>query len=85
MVTSVPWQLRSTEGKDLARLDQDLSRAPARGPRSRGGDGSTGEQVAGAPDDSPPPQPDTGQGQGPAAGQDPGPAADPDERLAVRP
>jgi amino acid transporter len=37
MVTSVPWQLESTQGKDLARLDRDLSRAPARGPRSRGG------------------------------------------------
>jgi amino acid transporter len=54
MVTSVPWQLQSTQGKDLARLDRDLSRAPARGPRSRGGDGSTGAQAAGAPDDSAP-------------------------------
>jgi amino acid transporter len=53
MVTSVPWQLRSTQSKDLARLDRDLSRAPARGPRSRGGDGSTGVQAAGAPDDTP--------------------------------
>jgi amino acid transporter len=35
MVTSVPWQLESTAGKDLARLDRDLSRAPARGPRVR--------------------------------------------------
>ena len=35
MVTSVPWQLHSTEGKDLARMDRDLSvTAPARGPRS---------------------------------------------------
>jgi amino acid transporter len=36
MVTSVPWQLRSTAGKDLARLDQNLAaaRASSRGPRS---------------------------------------------------
>ncbi len=33
MVTSVPWQLHSTAGKDLERIDRDLSRAPARGPR----------------------------------------------------
>ncbi len=36
MVTSVPWQLRSSQDKDLDRLDRDLSRAPARGPRSHG-------------------------------------------------
>jgi hypothetical protein len=35
MVTSVPWQLRSSQDKDLERFDRDLSRAPARGPRSR--------------------------------------------------
>ncbi len=35
MVTSVPWQLQSTTGKDLARLDRELSRAPKRGPRTR--------------------------------------------------
>jgi hypothetical protein len=33
MVTSVPWQLASTAGKDLKRLDATLSRGPARGPR----------------------------------------------------
>jgi amino acid transporter len=38
MVTSVPWQLRSSQDKDLERLDRDLSRAPARGPRTRGAD-----------------------------------------------
>ena len=38
MVTSVPWQLRSSQDKDLERLDRDLSRAPARGPRFRGRD-----------------------------------------------
>jgi amino acid transporter len=38
MVTSVPWQLRSSQDRDLDRLDRDLSRAPARGPRTRGGD-----------------------------------------------
>ncbi|HCT79982.1 MAG TPA: DNA-binding protein [Micromonosporaceae bacterium] len=34
MVTSVPWQLDSSAGKDLERLDRDLSRTPSRGPRS---------------------------------------------------
>ncbi|GAA2513214.1 APC family permease [Pilimelia columellifera] len=35
MVTSVPWQLHSAAGRDLARMDRDLSvTAPARGPRS---------------------------------------------------
>jgi amino acid transporter len=38
MVTSVPWQLRSSQDKDLDRLDRDLSRAPARGPRSGSAD-----------------------------------------------
>ncbi|WP_117212750.1 APC family permease [Allorhizocola rhizosphaerae] len=33
MVTSVPWQLHSSAGKDLERIDRDLSRVPARGPR----------------------------------------------------
>ncbi|BCB87863.1 hypothetical protein Psuf_051760 [Phytohabitans suffuscus] len=35
MVTSVPWQLASSAGKDLDRLDRDLARGPARGPRDR--------------------------------------------------
>jgi len=35
MVTSVPWQLASTEGKDLARFDRGLAGAgPVRGPRA---------------------------------------------------
>ncbi|MEH0819734.1 MULTISPECIES: APC family permease [Micromonospora] len=33
MVTSVPWQLASTASKNLDRLDDALSRGPARGPR----------------------------------------------------
>ena len=33
MVTSVPWQLASTESKDLERVDRGLARGPARGPR----------------------------------------------------
>ncbi|RZU49595.1 amino acid/polyamine/organocation transporter (APC superfamily) [Krasilnikovia cinnamomea] len=33
MVTSVPWQLRSSQDKNLERLDRDLTRVPARGPR----------------------------------------------------
>jgi hypothetical protein len=35
MVTSVPWQLASSAGRNLDRFDRDLSRGPARGPRSR--------------------------------------------------
>ncbi|WP_020523588.1 APC family permease [Catelliglobosispora koreensis] len=34
MVTSVPWQLDSSANKNLDRIDRDLARAPARGPRS---------------------------------------------------
>ncbi|TDC42229.1 APC family permease [Micromonospora sp. KC213] len=33
MVTSVPWQLASTANKNLDRLDENLTRTPARGPR----------------------------------------------------
>jgi amino acid transporter len=33
MVTSVPWQLASTETKDLDRFDRGMARGPARGPR----------------------------------------------------
>jgi hypothetical protein len=38
LVTSVPWQLRSSQDRDLDRFDRDLSRAPARGPRTRSTD-----------------------------------------------
>ncbi|WP_433826767.1 APC family permease [Actinoplanes sp. CA-015351] len=38
MVTSVPWQLQSSQDRDLERLDRDLTRAPARGPRNRSDD-----------------------------------------------
>ena len=38
MVTSVPWQLRSSQDRDLDRMDRGLSRAPARGPRSHAAD-----------------------------------------------
>jgi amino acid transporter len=34
MVTSVPWQLDSSTGKDLDRLDRDLARTPSREPRT---------------------------------------------------
>ncbi|GIE38608.1 amino acid transporter [Actinoplanes lobatus] len=33
MVTSVPWQLQSSQDRDLDRMDRGLTRAPARGPR----------------------------------------------------
>jgi hypothetical protein len=36
MVTSVPWQLQSTMGKNLSRMDRGLSqRSPLRGPRGQ--------------------------------------------------
>ncbi|MGK5678542.1 APC family permease [Actinoplanes sp. URMC 104] len=35
MVTSVPWQLRSSQDRDLERFDQSLTHVPARGPRQR--------------------------------------------------
>jgi hypothetical protein len=35
MVTSVPWQLQSSQDRNLDRLDNNLRRGPARGPRTR--------------------------------------------------
>jgi hypothetical protein len=35
MVTSVPWQLNSSVGKDLTKFDRELALAPLRGPRGR--------------------------------------------------
>src|SRR4051812_32313362 len=35
MVTSVPWQLRSSQDRDLDGFGRNMSRAPARGPRTR--------------------------------------------------
>nr|BFE68704.1 APC family permease [Actinoplanes digitatis] len=46
MVTSVPWQLQSSQDRDLERLDRDLSRAPARGPRTRRTDAPFAEVAA---------------------------------------
>jgi amino acid transporter len=54
MVTSVPWQLRSSQDRDLDRLDRDLSRAPARGPRTRP---SVPAGVAATPPADPPEEP----------------------------
>lgn len=56
MVTSVPWQLASTEGKDLDRLDETLSRGPARGPRAT----PSGPEPAPAPPTVPAPPPRSG-------------------------
>src|SRR5215813_7118978 len=36
MVTSVPWQLNSSVGKDLRKFDRSLAVGPLRGPRDRG-------------------------------------------------
>jgi amino acid transporter len=33
MVTSVPWQLKSLEARNIERMDRGLARGPARGPR----------------------------------------------------
>jgi len=40
MVTSVPWQLKSVENRNIERLDRTFARGPARGPRgeARGSD-----------------------------------------------
>ncbi|MFF5214989.1 APC family permease [Micromonospora sp. NPDC000442] len=50
MVTSVPWQLASTAGKDLDRMDATLGRGPVRGPRVA--------PRATLPPDAPPPAPE---------------------------
>jgi hypothetical protein len=57
MVTSVPWQLRSSQDRDLDRFDRDLSRAPARGPRTRGTDLTKPPTPAAAAPTSPAPSP----------------------------
>ncbi len=50
MVTSVPWQLESSTGRDLDRFDASLRRRPPRGPRGpRGGTPSDTTSVAGRP------------------------------------
>jgi amino acid transporter len=45
MVTSVPWQLKSLENRNIERLDRTFSRGPARGPRgeARGSSASDSE------------------------------------------
>jgi len=51
MVTSVPWQLNSTIGKNLSKMDRELALGPLRGPRSgRGGrKGTPGSPGAATP------------------------------------
>ncbi|WP_218824528.1 APC family permease [Asanoa hainanensis] len=65
MVTSVPWQLASSQGRDLDRLDATLIRGPARGPRTRGSVKLDASGLPGAtapgPDEGEVPAP-TGQG-----------------------
>jgi len=53
MVTSVPWQLQSSQDRDLDRLDRGLSRAPARGPRTRPSNGVPVVVAATPPTDPP--------------------------------
>src|SRR4051794_11703348 len=66
MVTSVPWQLRSSQERDLDRLDRDLSRAPARGPRTRGTDRPKPPVPTSPAAPAPPAAPVTPAGPGPA-------------------
>jgi amino acid transporter len=56
MVVSVPWQLASSANKDLARLDDGLTRPTARGPRAGGGPPAAGAQPGEHPGD---PYPET--------------------------
>ncbi|HEY0000945.1 MAG TPA: APC family permease [Actinoplanes sp.] len=49
MVTSVPWQLRSSQDRDLERLDRNLSQAPQRGPRTRSEPSPTDDSAPGGP------------------------------------
>jgi amino acid transporter len=62
MVTSVPWQLQSSQDRDLDRLDRALRRGPARGPRTRG------TEVAATP--APSGSPATSDKPGKSAGRD---------------
>jgi hypothetical protein len=41
MVTSVPWQLKSLENRNIERLDRTFARGPARGPRGEAHTSST--------------------------------------------
>jgi hypothetical protein len=67
MVTSVPWQLESSAGKDLARLDKSLARSPVRGPRAaRPRSDRPGKPSPPSPDQPPPDQPSPEQ---PSSGQ----------------
>ena len=58
MVTSVPWQLNSSVGKDLNKYDRELALAPLRGPRG---------QRSSGPSSTSPSAPDTSPGGPPAA------------------
>ncbi|MEV4622778.1 APC family permease [Asanoa sp. NPDC049573] len=57
MVTSVPWQLASSQTRDLDRLDATLIRGPARGPRTRGAVKLDSSGLAPAQPVTPPTQP----------------------------
>jgi amino acid transporter len=59
MVVSVPWQLASTAGKDLDRLDAGFARGPARGPR--GGKASAATGGTGSTATNPPTSPATAE------------------------
>jgi amino acid transporter len=48
MVTSVPWQLRSSQDRNLDRLDNNLRRGPARGPRTRSSETGKSKATDGA-------------------------------------
>jgi amino acid transporter len=77
MVTSVPWQLASTENKNLDRFDATLSRGPARGPRNAGPGGLLARPT-------PPPPPPVPPGQVTAATGGVQPAAETGGNPPVR-
>jgi amino acid transporter len=83
MVTSVPWQLASTERKNLDRFDATLTRGPARGPRAASLGGLLAPPLP--PSQPTPPPAESRDPSGDAPSTDAGaPAADTDGESAVR-
>jgi amino acid transporter len=78
MVTSVPWQLNSSVGKNLSKYDREVALAPLRGPRGQRSSyppGAPSATPGGAPPATPgrtPPQPPSGDA---AANGNDGPAS----------
>ncbi|MDT4994334.1 MAG: hypothetical protein QOH97_4226 [Actinoplanes sp.] len=92
MVTSVPWQLQSSQDRDLDRLDRALRNGPARGPRTRRADIPISPAAPGLTTPVPPPAsagpspagagpPATSAGPPPAGVVSPAAGAAPEEKL----